>query len=111
MIAFAGSDKENFLIHGELTETNKALLFFSELGSKRLGKGPKERIKKKKMPRNYPGFYLFILKKKRKEKRERQCIHSSLKGCKERRIFNGYHVLMENTRKGIVFSQKWYIKV
>ena len=27
------SDKENFLIHGELTETNKALLFFSELGS------------------------------------------------------------------------------
>ena len=30
---FARSDKENFLIHGELTETYKALLFFSELGS------------------------------------------------------------------------------
>ena len=27
------SDKENFLIHGELTETNKAVLFFSEWGS------------------------------------------------------------------------------
>ena len=26
-------DQENFLIHGELTETNKALIFFSELGS------------------------------------------------------------------------------
>ena len=25
--------QKNFLIHGELTETNKALLFFSELGS------------------------------------------------------------------------------
>ena len=25
--------KENFLIHGELTETNKALIFFSKLGS------------------------------------------------------------------------------
>ena len=25
--------KKNFLIHGELTETNKALLFYSELGS------------------------------------------------------------------------------
>ena len=25
--------KKNFLIHSELTETNKALLFFSELGS------------------------------------------------------------------------------
>ena len=33
MTAFARSDKENFLIHGELTETNKALLFFPELGS------------------------------------------------------------------------------
>ena len=33
LTAFARSDKENFLIHGELTETNKALLFFSELGS------------------------------------------------------------------------------
>ena len=33
MTAFARSDKENFLIHGELTETNKALLFLSELGS------------------------------------------------------------------------------
>ena len=75
-------------------------------------KDPKKGLRKKKMSRNYPGFYLFILKKKkRKEKRERQCIHSSLKGCKERRIFNGYHVLMENTRKGIIFSQKWYIKV
>ena len=31
--AFARSDKKNFLIHGELTETNKALLLFSELGS------------------------------------------------------------------------------
>ena len=29
MTAFARSDKENFFIHGELTETNKALLFFS----------------------------------------------------------------------------------
>ena len=27
------SDKKNFLIHGELREINKALLFFSELGS------------------------------------------------------------------------------
>ena len=27
------SDKKNFLIHDELTDTNKALLFFSELGS------------------------------------------------------------------------------
>ena len=27
------NDKKNFLIHGELTETNKALLFYSELGS------------------------------------------------------------------------------
>ena len=27
------SDKKKFLIHGELRETNKALLFFSELGS------------------------------------------------------------------------------
>ena len=26
-------EAKNFLIHGELTETNKALLFFSELGS------------------------------------------------------------------------------
>ena len=25
--------KKNFLIHGELTETNEALLFFSELGT------------------------------------------------------------------------------
>ena len=33
MTALARTDKENFLIHGELTETNKALLFFSELGS------------------------------------------------------------------------------
>ena len=33
MTAFARSDKENLLIHGELTETNKAVLFFSELGS------------------------------------------------------------------------------
>ena len=33
LTAFARSDKENFLIDGELTETNKALLFFSELGS------------------------------------------------------------------------------
>ena len=34
MTAFAKGDKENFLIHGELTETNKALLFFfSVLGS------------------------------------------------------------------------------
>ena len=33
-----------------------------------MGKRPKERIKKKKMPRNYPGFYLFILKKKEKKK-------------------------------------------
>ena len=31
--AFARSDKESFLIHSELTETNKVLLFFSELGS------------------------------------------------------------------------------
>ena len=30
---YSRSDKENFLIHGELTETNKGLLFFSELGS------------------------------------------------------------------------------
>ena len=29
---YSRSDKENFLIHGELTETNKGLLFFSELG-------------------------------------------------------------------------------
>ena len=27
------SDKKNFLIHDELTDTNKALLFFSKLGS------------------------------------------------------------------------------
>ena len=27
------SNKENFLIHGKLTETNEAVLFFSELGS------------------------------------------------------------------------------
>ena len=33
MTALARTDKENFLTHGELTETNKALLFFSELGS------------------------------------------------------------------------------
>ena len=33
LIYFARSDKENFLIHSELTKTNKALLFFSELGS------------------------------------------------------------------------------
>ena len=32
LTAFARSDKKNFLIHGELTETNKGLLFFSELG-------------------------------------------------------------------------------
>ena len=31
--SIARSDKGNFLIHGELTETNKALLFFSEWGS------------------------------------------------------------------------------
>ena len=33
MTALARTDKENFLIHGELTETNQALLLFSELGS------------------------------------------------------------------------------
>ena len=33
MTALARTDKENFLTHRELTETNKALLFFSELGS------------------------------------------------------------------------------
>jgi len=35
LTAFARSDKENFLIHahGKLTETNKALLFYSEWGS------------------------------------------------------------------------------
>ena len=31
IVAERRSDKKNFLIHGELTETNKALLFFSEL--------------------------------------------------------------------------------
>ena len=31
--SIARSDKGNFLIHSELTETNKALLFFSEWGS------------------------------------------------------------------------------
>ena len=34
LTAFARSNKENFLIHGELTETKKALFFFSELGGK-----------------------------------------------------------------------------
>ena len=32
LTTFARSDKKNFLIHSELTETNKALFFFSELG-------------------------------------------------------------------------------
>ena len=33
LTAFARREKENFLIYGALTETDKALLFFSELGS------------------------------------------------------------------------------
>ena len=33
LTACARSDKENFLIHGELTETNKSLVFRSELSS------------------------------------------------------------------------------
>ena len=32
LTAFARSDKRNFLIHGELTEANTALCFFSETG-------------------------------------------------------------------------------
>ena len=32
LTAFARSDKKNFFIHGELTEANKALCFFSERG-------------------------------------------------------------------------------
>ena len=34
-------------------------------------KDPKKGLRKKKMSRNYPGFYLFILKKKKEKKKER----------------------------------------
>ena len=46
-----------------------------------------------------------------KGKRGGPCIQSSLKGYKEKRIFKGYHFLMESTRKRLLhlFSQKWYI--
>ena len=42
---------------------------------KRWEKDPKKGLRKKKMPRNYPGFYLFILKKKKKRKK-RETVHS-----------------------------------
>ena len=49
-------------------------------------------------------FYIFIQFKK--GKREGQGIQSSLKGCKEKRLFKGHHFLMESTRKRTPFQSK-----
>ena len=49
-------------------------------------------------------FYIFIQFKK--GKREGQGIQSSLKGCREKRLFKGHHFLMESIRKRTPFAIK-----
>jgi len=51
-------------------------------------------------------FFLIYSYSLKKEKREGRCIQSSLKGCKQKRLFKGHHFLMESTRKRTPFQSR-----
>lgn len=57
------------------------------------------------MQREYLGS-LSIHTVLKKRKREGQGIQSSLRGCKEKRLFKGHHFLMESTRKRTPFQSQ-----
>ena len=63
------------------------------------------------MQRKYLSFLFIQLHTVlKKGERERQCIQSSLKGCKGRRLFKGHHILMESTRNRTPFQSKMVYK-
>ena len=61
-------------------------------------KDPKRRIKKQNAEK-IPWFFFIYSYSLKKGKREGQGIQSSLRGCKEKRLFKEHHFLMESTRK------------
>ena len=62
------------------------------------------------MQRKYLVFFFIYSYSFKKRKREGQCIQSSLKGCKEKRLFKVHHFLMESTRKRTPFQSKMVYK-
>ena len=63
------------------------------------------------MQRKYLVFFFIYSYSFKKRKREGQYIQSSLKGCKEKRLFKGHHFfLMESTRKRTPFQSKMVYK-
>ena len=62
------------------------------------------------MQRKYLSFLSIQLHTVLEKEKEGQCIQSSLKGGKEKRIFKGHHFLMESTRKMRPFQSKMVYK-
>ena len=58
------------------------------------------------MQRKYLVFFFIYSYSFKKRKREGQCIQSSLKGCKEKRLFKGHHFFNGKYAKEDTFSVK-----